>query len=153
MPAYTYYEDLADPSDQIEFTAADVEECADRAQLQEWLDGLEVLGDNIRAQLDAARISGEDDDAWVLRASRALAFVGIGCGRIRRRMKALGFNLNSQEAKIAELERRLQTMKAEAAYGRAFVHFARLQLPSHEFDRLDRDALMTLERKAPPVAA
>lgn len=148
MPAYAYYEDLIDPNEEVEFSAADVEECTDREQLQEWLDGLEVLADNVRAQLDAARISGRDDDGWVYRAGRVLAFVGIGGGRIKRRMKALGFYPNSQEAVITELQRKFQTMKAHAAYGDVFVELARHQLSSVEFSRFHREALAVLDARA-----
>lgn len=145
MVAYAYYEETDDRLDgEVEFTPADVEACTDEAQLRDWLESLEVTGDQIRGQLDAARRAGRDDDAWVFRASRALAFVGIGSGRIKRRMKVLGIQLNSQDSKIEALERKVQTLKAEAAFGRNFIHFAQQQLPTHEFDRLHAAAMERL---------
>lgn len=145
MASYTYWEDEVDVGEDIQFTPADVDACEDRKQLQEWLDGLEVMADHIRAQLDAARHAGHDDDAWVYKASRALAFAGIGTGRVRRRMKALGFIAMSSDAALNELQRKLQCAKAEAAFGRAFVHHARMQLSSQEFRRLEAEAVTSIE--------
>lgn len=130
---YAYYEDV---SEGVTFDSDDVLACDDVGQLREWLHECEAAQGDIRTQLDAHRIAGKEDDAWVYRASRALGFFGSGQTRIKRRMRELGHDPNPEGTLINDLNRKLVTMKAEAAFARNFVEVCREQFADYEFKDL-----------------
>lgn len=143
MPSYVYI----DESDwaETELTPADIDACTDADQLKEWWRGLDEVQDNIKAQLEARRLTGTDDAEWVWRASQAMAYTGMGMGRIRRKLKAHGFDPNPYGSKLEQLQRKLQTLKVEAAFGRAFVAAAQAALPAAQFTALNSQAVASLE--------
>ena len=131
---YVYFEDCSEADEEVSFE--DIAACDSLAQLEEWAGGLDAVKADIHGQLEARRLSGASDDAWVYRVCKVLGFLSMGQRRIEQRMRKLGFEPNPFGKKIDELNRRVSTIRADAAFAKAFVEVAKEAMADFEFKDL-----------------
>jgi len=131
-----------------DFDLADIQDCSDVAQLESWYCACEAKLEDMRAQLLAYRLAGEEDPSWVRRVATAMGFYGVGQTRLRQKMRALGTDPNPLGTRIDELNKKHQITKAEAAYGKCFMEAAEARLTDEDLLYIRRDANQRLDALA-----
>jgi len=146
MPMYSYFDE--DDATAFEITSEEVEACSDIPQLVEWHDGLEEMSEDLRAQLQAAAIFNRHDDSWVFRCTQKLGWTGRGRTRVRKRLRALGYEVNPQGKELQNLRTEHAQLKAESAVAVKFLRIAALQMVPAEYKAITQAALAEVEADA-----
>lgn len=122
MPSYAYYIEPTE-DEEIEIDKKMIDGCDDHETLRRWMDGLEDRHEILSMQNKAFHLSPRDDAnslRWLRRVHMALAATGIGIGRLRRRMIAVGaITPDPRDVKIAALEHKITNLRAELEEAKA----------------------------------
>ena len=90
--------------------------CESIATLAEWLGAFECTEDNIKAQIEARKFAGTDEEDWIVPAGQALGWALTGKKRVKRRMEALGVDFGDRNAgRLGTLQSMVRGFKAKAA--------------------------------------
>lgn len=146
MPSYAYSEDTRLECEEI--TEDDIADCSDLETLRGWYDDLEILIEDIQAQLRGYAISEIDNLAWVYRACNRLGYLNRGVGRIRRKMRALGDDPNPLGTKLHEAQRKFGALKAESAVASEFKRLAMAAMPQDRYAELESAAVHAVAQRA-----
>ena len=125
---FVHDEDFETP----DFTIEDIEGTDNVAQLIEWLEETEHAFDDMCAQVEAAKITGVGEDAWMARVRGAIGFAGMGRTRLKKRLTKLGVNPAPRvpRSEIEELTAQLNTAKHNLSKARVSADFGRHLLES-----------------------
>lgn len=145
---FVHDEDYGSP----DFYISDILECADTAQLLAWLDETTAARDDMKAQIEAAVLSQHFDDDWMSRCRNAYAFAGMGCTRLKQRLRKLGVNADLTTDDVVNLRAGLEKVKATLARSQASASFGRHLLAAMR-DALPEAAVAAITAEAATRAA
>lgn len=138
-----------DFSETPDFTLDDVRAETRVAVLLGWLDETRDNLDDMKIQVEAAKLCDSYDDEWMERIRHAMSFVGIGKHRLEKRLKALGVNphppalrdeLHDVKAENARLRANMEKARVSAEFGRHFLEAVKAAVSPPLFDAISADA-------------
>lgn len=129
--------------DSPDFDIDDIATCSDVRQLFGWLEATDELIDDLKAQVEAAKLCENFDPAWMERIRSSLGFQGMGKSRLKKRLKALGVNpeppaypdeLGVAQKKLADTQANLVKARSSAEFGRNLLEAVRAHVSPSTFD-------------------